>query len=271
MSVINEEDQKRSAEYQKRSYNKAYSKEGLGINDKKADYLIDWYKKQGDFPEEYFKDYIEEFYPNLTKSEHPFRIFGAGCGSGDEIGKINLNQDFVLLGCDVSDIGIKKAHERIEDGLFFVADVTKLPVKDGVMDTVYTSNVIEHVESPEMMLSEIIRILKIGGICVLRGPSYDYWKISIFPKYIYCLMTGKKFDPHGVKFPILKKSIENRVEFLHEDAMLPRMLPNEVIARIPFFLYPLMFRTFDAVGKILKMLGMHRYVYLNIIVFRRRK
>ena len=117
-----------------------------------------------------------------------------------------------------------------------------------------------------MMLSEIIRILKIGGICVLRGPSYDYWKISIFPKYIYYLITGKKFDPHGVKFPILKKSIANRVEFLHEDAMLP----NEVIARIPFFLYPLMFRTFDAAGKILKMLGMHRYVYLNIMVLREK-
>ena len=136
------EEQKRCAEYQKSSYNKAYSKEGPGVNDKKADYRTDWHNKQGDFPGEYFKDYIEEFYPNLTRSDHPFRIFGAGCGSGAEIGKINLNQDFVLLGCDVSDIGVKKAHEQIEDGLFFVADVTKLPVKDGVMDTVYTSNVI---------------------------------------------------------------------------------------------------------------------------------
>jgi len=85
INVTNKEDQKRSAEYQKSSYNEAYSKEPE-FTDKKADYRTDWYKKQGDFPGEYFKEYIEEFYPNLTKSEHPFRIFGAGCGSDDTIG-----------------------------------------------------------------------------------------------------------------------------------------------------------------------------------------
>ena len=267
MKARSEEEQKRSAEYQKSSYNEAYST-GSIVTDKKANYRSNWHKKQGDFPGDYFRDCIEKF---LDVYKQPIRVFGAGCGRGDEIGKINLNQDFVLSGCDISDVGIKNAHERIKEGMFFVADVTKLPVRDNVIDAVYTSNVIEHVESPEMMLSEIIRILKIGGICVLRGPSYDYWKISIFPKYIYCLVTGKKFDPHGVKFPVLKKGIENQVEFLHDDAMLPRMLPENIIAKIPFLLYPLMFKTFDVVGKILKMLGMHRYVYLNIMVFRRKK
>lgn len=264
-----EEEEKRSAEYQKKIYDEAYSQESLkGLPDKKANYERKWHKKQGDFPREYFRDCIEKFY--LNESKEPLRVFGAGCGRGDEIGKINLNQDFVLSGCDISDVGIRTAHESIKGGMFFVADVTKLPVKDNVIDAVYTSNVIEHVESPERMLSEIIRILKIGGICVLRGPSYDYWKISIFPKYIYCLVTGKRFKPHGVKFPILKKGIENQVEFLHEDAMLPRMLPENVIAKIPFFLYPLMFGIFDAMGKMLKIVGMHRYVYLNIMVFRRK-
>jgi len=32
-----------------------------------------------------------------------------------------------------------------------------------------------------------------------------------------------------------------------------------------------MFRTFDVVGKLLKMFGMLRYVYLNIKVFRRTR
>lgn len=267
MKARSEEEQKRSAEYQKKSYNEAYSKESLWDNDKKANYELKWYEKHGDFPGEYFRDCIEKF---LDESKPPLRVFGAGCGHGAEIEKINLNQDFVLSGCDISEVGIREAYKKIKDGLFFVADVTKLPVKDNVMDIVYTSNVIEHVESPEMMLSEIIRILKIGGICVLRGLSYDYWKISIFPKYIYCLVMGMRFEPHGVKFPILKKGIENQVEFLHEDAMLPRMLPENIIAKIPFFLYPLMFGIFDAVGKMLNMLGMHRYVYLNIMVFRRK-
>ena len=270
MNMKSEENQKRSPEYQKQIYNKEWSKKDVeGSSDKKADYESNWYKKHGDFPGTYLKEYIRRFY--LDRSKQPLHVFEAGCGRGDDTEKINLDRDFILFGCDISNEGVGIVHEKVQYGLFFCADTTKLPVKDNVIDIVYTSNVIEHVESPEMMLDEIIRILKIDGICVLRGPSYDYWKISIFPKYIYCLITGKTFDPHGVKFPILKKSIENRVEFLHEDAMLPRMLPENAIAKIPFFLYPLMFGIFDVMGKILKMLGMYRYVYLNIMVFRRKK
>lgn len=257
MNAKNKEDRKRSAAYQKQIYNKEWSKKGVeGSSNKKTDYESNWYKKHGDFPGMYFKDYITEFY--LDRSKQPLRVFEAGCGRGDDTEKISLDRDFISFGCDIPNIGVRLVHEKIEYGLFFCADTTKLPVKNNMRDIVYTSNVIEHVESPETMLDEIIRIPKIGGIRVLRGPSYDYWKISIFPKYMYYLITGKTFDPPGVKFPILKKSIENRVEFLHEDAMLPRMLPENVIAKIPFFLYPLMFGIFDVMGKMLKMLGMHR-------------
>lgn len=51
-----------------------------------------------------------------------------------------------------------------------VGNVLDLPFSDKSFDTVISTQVLEHVEKPWMMVKEIYRILKTGGICILTAP-----------------------------------------------------------------------------------------------------
>ncbi|MBT4349570.1 class I SAM-dependent methyltransferase [bacterium] len=46
----------------------------------------------------------------------------------------------------------------------------KLPFKDNSFDSVSALAIIEHVEKPKMMLTEILRVLKPGGVVLLTTP-----------------------------------------------------------------------------------------------------
>ncbi|MFA5029375.1 MAG: methyltransferase domain-containing protein [Patescibacteria group bacterium] len=51
-----------------------------------------------------------------------------------------------------------------------VGDVLNMPLSSESFDTVISTQVLEHVEKPWVMVSEIRRILKPGGVCVLTAP-----------------------------------------------------------------------------------------------------
>jgi ubiquinone/menaquinone biosynthesis C-methylase UbiE len=51
-----------------------------------------------------------------------------------------------------------------------VGDVLKTSFPEGSFDTIISTQVLEHVEKPWMMVKEIKRILKKDGICILTAP-----------------------------------------------------------------------------------------------------
>ena len=51
----------------------------------------------------------------------------------------------------------------------------KLPYPDNTFDAVISSNVIEHVQNPEQVIDESLRILKPGGILQFIIPNYGSW------------------------------------------------------------------------------------------------
>jgi len=67
-------------------------------------------------------------------------------------------------------------------------DVLDLPIKNNSIDTVFSSQVLEHVANPQKMIDEIYRVLKKEGICILsthmanplHGEPHDYFR---FTKY----------------------------------------------------------------------------------------
>lgn len=67
-----------------------------------------------------------------------------------------------------------------------VADISKLPFEDGVVDGVICEHVLEHVPDPSAVVAEIHRVLKPGGIVYVVIPfvmsfhssPYDYYRWS---------------------------------------------------------------------------------------------
>lgn len=73
------------------------------------------------------------------------------------------------------------------------ADLNKpLPIESEVADTVVSLSVLEHLCEPQMMLSEVFRILKRGGVIVLQVP-WQWW-IHEAP-YDYF-----RYTPYGLKY-----------------------------------------------------------------------
>ncbi|HYY49064.1 MAG TPA: class I SAM-dependent methyltransferase [Thermoplasmata archaeon] len=58
------------------------------------------------------------------------------------------------------------------EGRFVRCDAQRMPFRDACMTEVSASHVIEHVESPRLLLLECHRILEHGGILKLKTPNF---------------------------------------------------------------------------------------------------
>lgn len=81
-------------------------------------------------------------------------------------------------------IGVDRSAEGASPDL--VADAAALPLPDGCIDIVFSSQVLEHVPDPQAMLQACARVLKPGGALVLSAPFWwplheeprDHWRFT---------------------------------------------------------------------------------------------
>jgi len=71
-----------------------------------------------------------------------------------------------------------------------VGDATRLPVRSGAVDVVFSTQVIEHVRNPEQMVMECARVLRPGGSLIITGPLYwplheEPYDFHRFTKYAF--------------------------------------------------------------------------------------
>jgi SAM-dependent methyltransferase len=95
-----------------------------------------------------------------------------------------------------------------------ISDATNIPIEDNYFDTVFSSQVIEHVADHGKMLGEVMRLLKPGGHVIITGPfvwehheqPYDYFRFTkygfeyLFKKYGFIV---KEIRPCGGKWAVL--------------------------------------------------------------------
>ena len=85
-----------------------------------------------------------------------------------------------------------------------MADAQKLPVKPEMIDCVKCTELLEHVEYPEIVIKEIIRVLKDGGTLILsmpfnfgiHGDPYDFHR---FTDHKLNRMLGNGFEIKTIK------------------------------------------------------------------------
>ena len=82
-------------------------------------------------------------------------------------------QGSAAFGIDISEPTVRQARAAFPDGGLraAVADVRRLPFRDGSFDAVYSMGTIEHFEGTETALREIRRVLRPGGRAVIGVPN----------------------------------------------------------------------------------------------------
>lgn len=104
-------------------------------------------------------------------------LLDVGCGN-KPYQSLFTNKVSSYIGCDVVQSDLKKVD--------VICEATKLNFEDEHFDTVFSTQVIEHVQDPFLMLKEIYRVMKVNGNLIVSAPfswelheePYDFFRYT---------------------------------------------------------------------------------------------
>jgi ubiquinone/menaquinone biosynthesis C-methylase UbiE len=98
----------------------------------------------------------------------PMWVLDAGCGTGilaerigDDLGPARV------VGCDLSMGMLRRAAARRPRGAWLQGDALRLPLRDGVLDAVVTTQAFHFMPDRAVALTEFRRVLRAGGLLVI--------------------------------------------------------------------------------------------------------
>ena len=116
-------------------------------------------------------------------------VLDLGCAAGIVSNEL-ATQVSLLVGTDLDRNALSYAHQNREpNSSFLAADAQILPFRDASFDVVICAHVYEHVTSAEVLVKEIHRVLRVGGVCyfaagnrlALIEPHYRLPFLSVLP------------------------------------------------------------------------------------------
>ncbi len=98
------------------------------------------------------------------------RVLEVGCGAGHVLERVPRGE---IVGIDLSNHMVKRTRERLKNKKVFVlqANADHLPFQKGVFDSVICTEVLEHVEHPDQILGEILRVARPTAHIALSVPN----------------------------------------------------------------------------------------------------
>lgn len=111
------------------------------------------------------------FWDWLIKKEiHSGRLLDIGCAEGMLL-KWAEKRGYQAVGMDISQFAIKKLASKPWGKNLVVGDICSLPFTKNYFDVVTCFDVLEHLPSPEIGISEMCRILKNDGLLFISVPN----------------------------------------------------------------------------------------------------
>lgn len=110
------------------------------------------------------------------------KILDFGCGRGEFL------NGFVDIGLEGHGVDFTDAATKFcPNAEIKQADIENdgLPYSDNYFDVIFSKSVIEHFYNPEIMIKEIYRCLKPGGLAIILVPSWEYCYRIYFEDYTH--------------------------------------------------------------------------------------
>jgi SAM-dependent methyltransferase len=107
-----------------------------------------------------FRHYVRRIAVLDALAQTPFQsALDVGCAEGFFMQAIHDRYGAEVWGVDISNAAVERLHDRLGFAAA-AADAVHLPFADGAFDLVYSTEVIEHVLDPELMLAEMRRVAR---------------------------------------------------------------------------------------------------------------
>lgn len=91
------------------------------------------------------------------------RVLEVGCGTGSDLLQF-AKHGADACGIDVTPAHLRLARERVGNlARVEFGDATQIPFEDGSFDFVYSMGVLHHIDRPDQVAREILRVLRPGG------------------------------------------------------------------------------------------------------------
>jgi ubiquinone/menaquinone biosynthesis C-methylase UbiE len=159
------------------------------------------------------------------------RVLDVGCSAGYVLAA-GASLGLVPSGIDIAAFTAKLAKERGYDSA--TASLTELPFRDASFDIVTAKHTLEHVEAPRRALSEVVRVLKPGGVAFIVVPDAAYWRVGVAPKRAKYFVPQRLGCEHHVYYDVssLGRGLRDAgLEVLSDDkAILRRRLAKGAAA-----------------------------------------
>ncbi len=130
------------------------------------------------------------------------KVLDVGCGVGwcVKVLKENLKDYDEIIGIDIRDDVLKKAREEFNESniKFANIDATKMPYDNNSFDTVCISNTLHHLPKPDLILSEMERVLKTDGLFMIQEMFSDNQSDKQFSHVILHHLQGEMDMLKGV-------------------------------------------------------------------------
>lgn len=144
---------------------------------------------------------IREVLISATRIEHSDIVLDAGCGTGElTIDALKFSQHVVSV--DISFQSLMKAKDNVEEPLsnLILSDITEPCFRDGTFDVILSSEVIEHIPTPLIMLRKLSQLLKPKAMLAITSPNpmMMFFHVSILiwmithPRTAYRKMNRKE-------------------------------------------------------------------------------
>ena len=137
------------------------------------DYYETYWSKNGFYPR-------GRIWPGLTVIYQQYipaksKVLDIGCGDGQTSGFFLRYNDHDYVGVDISENAV---HDARSIGLnaHRVEDAANLPFLGDAFDAVVCIEVMEHLFEPNLVVKEIYRVLKPGGVFIATVPNIAFWR-----------------------------------------------------------------------------------------------
>lgn len=170
------------------------------------------------------------------------KVLEIGCGAGIYL-DIMARMGIEVSGQDISSEAVKQAVDCLRQNNFNgevkAGDAQNLFFEDNYFDAVFSADFFEHIDNDKKrkVIAEAYRVLKPGGILVIKTPNKDYLRWGVFLRRIKALLMLR--TPFGIYIPHTRNNPDSQHCGLTTFKELESMLFNSMFHFPEIIYFPL--------------------------------